>query len=142
MSRQPIAQKQLLTLRQAIIIIGILALLFFAFKYGQNVLRYRKLQSELAVMDAHVADVEAERTQIDRAFDESLSPANVEEFVRSVLGWVRPGDEVIVSVGENGDAADESARPPASSAPEEGAHVADQPQPNWQLWLNMLTGRE
>jgi cell division protein FtsB len=141
MSRQPVAQKQLLTLRQALIIIGILALMFFAFKYGQNVLRYRELQSELSVMDAHVGEVETERTQIDRAFDESLSPANVEEFVRRVLGWVRPGEEVIVSVGGNDDVAGESTRPADASAPEEG-HPATEHQPNWRLWLNMLTNGE
>jgi len=142
MSRQPAAPKQLLTLRQAIIIIGILALMFFALKYGQNVLRYRKLQSELAVMDAHVTAVEAERTQIDRAFDESLSPANVEEFVRRVLGWVRPDDEIIVSVGENNAiVVGEPDGVTASPAPEEEVRTAEQ-QPNWRLWLNMLTGGE
>ena len=141
MSRQPVAQKQLLTLRQALIIIGILALVFFAFKYGQNVLRYRELQTELSVMDAHVDEVEAERSQLDRAFDESLSPANVEEFVRSVLGWVRPDEEVIVSAGGSDDITGESTRPAASSASEED-HLATEQQPNWRLWLNMLTDGE
>lgn len=141
MARQPVAQKQPLTLRQAIIIIGILALMFFAFKYGQNVLRYRKLQSELAVMDTHVSEAEAERAQIDRAFDESLSPANVEEFVRRVLGWVRPGDEVVVSVGESSGIVDAPDHLAASSAPEEDARAEAQ-QPNWRLWLNILSGGE
>ncbi len=141
MTRQSIAQKQLLTLRQAIIIISIIALLFFAFKYGQNVLRYRKLQAESAVMDAHIAEVEVERTQIDRAFDESLSPANVEEFVRGILGWVRPGDEVVVPVGGIDDAAGEPARLAAPSPSEDDVRTDDK-QPNWRLWLDMLTDGE
>jgi hypothetical protein len=140
MTRQPIAQKQLLTLRQAIIIISIVALMFFAFKYGRNVLRYRELQNEWAEMNANIAAVETEQKDVDRAFDESLSPAVVENFVRDELGWTRPGDEVIILVGDH-DAITGVALPASPSSAEENVQ-AQEPKENWRLWLELLIGGE
>ena len=139
MARQTSPPKQLLTLRQAIIFISIVALAIFAFMYGRNVLRYRELQNELAEMNVNIAATEMEREEIDRAFDESISPAVVEDFVRKVLNWVRSGDEVIILVGK--DAAEsplENARPSSGGSEDETA--SETPKANWQLWLELLTG--
>jgi len=138
MARQTVPQKQFLSLKQAIIILSIIALMFFAFKYGQNVLRYRELQSERAAMDGKIAAVEQEKQDINRAFDDSLSPAVIETFVRSGLGWVRPGDEVIITIGGDSRVAENSASPAAAGAADGGQNEA--PKPNWQLWLDLLAG--
>ena len=138
MTRQTSSPKQLLTLRQAIIFISIVALAVSAFMYGRNVLRYRELQNELTKMDANIATVEREKADIDRAFDESISPAVVEDFVRKVLNWVRPGDKVIIVVNE--DAAAASVRMSSASNGKSDETDANVPKENWQLWLQLLTG--
>jgi hypothetical protein len=110
--------------------VGILFLLFFAVKYGQNVVRYRHVQQEVAIMEGHIAEVEAKKEEVDRAFDESLAPAVVEDFAHQ-LGWGRPDDQIIVPVG-----IDANATMTAEQA--EQAAAVRTIQPNWQLWLNLL----
>ncbi len=137
MSRQPAIPKQLFTMRQAIIVVSMIALLFFVFKYGQHALRYRHLQSDLQTMQAHVAEVQAEEDEVNNSFDESLSPAVVEDFAHNELGWVHPDDKVIISLGDV-PAEPEAAQDGETDAP---AEAPDTPasKPNWRLWLDLLT---
>ncbi len=139
MTRRTSPPKQLLTLRQAAIFIGIVALAIFAFMYGRNALRYRELQKELAKMDANIAAVEEEKKDIDREFDESISPAVVEDFVRKALNWVRPDDEVIVMVGPDASAPPQEESPSELKNPGNGTDDENS-KANWQLWLELLTG--
>jgi len=138
MARQTSSPKQRLTARQAIITISIVALAYFALKYGQNVLRYRELQAELVRMEANISAVDAQQASINRAFDESLSPATVDNFAKGNMNWVRKGDEVFVTVGSSKTMGTTRSKtrgepPAASQNPEE------QPE-NWRLWLKMLAG--
>jgi len=135
MNRKSLSPRQLLLIRQALIVVAIIILAYFAVNYARNVMRYRAMQDELAKMQGHVAAAELEKEQVDREFDESLSPAVVEEFARKELNWVRPGDEVVITVGED------TAPPP--DAPVVTPTKEDTPpenQPNWQLWLDLLVG--
>jgi len=144
MSRQTSLQKQLVTYRQFFIVLGIIALVYFAVKYGQHQLQYRQLQKESAAMDQQIAQVQQEKESVDQAFDASVSPEGVEEFAREKLNWVQEGDEVIVPIPEGeettGDApaagaasssADEPAAPKAPEQPQT-------PKANWQLWWELL----
>ncbi len=138
MARQSPTPKQLLTLRQALIIVGIVILSYFALKYVQNVLHYRELQHELAKMEGYIDGAQAEKEQLNREFDESVSPAVVEEFARREMNWVRKDDEVVVVVGEN-----KVARPgEAPNAPGRSLTAGDGgDRPNWELWLELFTGQ-
>ncbi len=139
MTRRTSPSKQLLTMRQAAIFMGIVALAIFAFMYGRNALRYRELQNELAKMDANIAAVEQEKEDIDREFDESISPAVVEDFVRKVLNWVRPGDEVIVMVSPDAAAPPQGGSPSELQNSETGTDDKSS-KAKWQLWLELLAG--
>lgn len=136
MSRQSPTPKQLLTLRQVIIVFTIIILAYFAVRYSQNVLKYRALQEELATMEGHIVAAEQEKEQVNREFDESLSPAVVEEFARRELNWVRPGDEVVITV-EGGAAPAEHRATVATSTEDESV---TETKPNWRLWLELLSG--
>ena len=140
MTRRTSPPKQLLTLRQTAIFIGIVALAVFAFMYGRNALRYRELQKELVKMEVNIAAVEREKEDIDREFDESISPAVVEDFVRKALNWVRPGDEVIVMVGPDAAAPSREESPSEPKDTAENGADDENPKANWQLWLELLTG--
>jgi len=133
MTRQPATPKQLQVARQALLVLGILFLLFFAVKYGRNMLRYRHLQAEVATMEGHIAQVEGEKEDVDRAFDDSLAPAVVEDFAHQ-LGWGRPDEQIIVPVG--GKQADASST--ASAVEDAGNAEPRAPRANWQLWLALL----
>jgi len=136
MARQSPTPKQLLTLRQVIIIIGILILAYFAVRYVQNVLHYRELQVELAKMEGYISAAEMEKDRVNRSFDESISPAVVEEFARGEMNWVRKDDEVVITGGEEEVT-------PLEMQSEGGGHRAGRGAagPNWQLWLDLLTGQ-
>ena len=136
MARQTPSPKQLLTIRQAIIVIGIIALAYFAFRYGQNVLAYRELQSELGEMDSQISRVDAEKDAINREFDDSLSPAVVEDFARGEMNWVRSGDEVIITLGDDQalPANDSGSTSGSGDSEEEGDDVSS----NVQLWLKLI----
>ena len=140
MARQTPSPKQLLTVRQAIIIFGIVALGYFAFRYGQNVRTYRQLQAELGQLDSQISQVDAERNAIDRAFIESLSPAVVEDFARREMNWVRPGDEVILTLGNDGVTSAQDAGTPSSTG--EGSAEGSGASDNVQRWLELLTGED
>jgi len=135
MERKSLSPRQLLLIRQALIVVAIIILAYFAVNYARNVMRYRAKQDELAQMQGHIATAEQEKEQVDRQFDESLSPAVVEEFARKELNWVRPGDEVVIPVGKDVAAPDNSdpTTPPETESPPEI-------KPNWQLWLELLAG--
>ena len=138
MARHTFSSTQRLTVRQVVITISIVALAYFAFKYGRNVLRYRELQAELAKIEAHIAAVDAQQEVIERTFDESISPQVVDDFAKGDMNWVKNSDEIIITVGGQG----KSEPVPVVS---EGETSAAAPQPekqpaNWQLWLKMLAG--
>ena len=138
MARQSPTPKQLLTLRQVIIIIGILILAYFAVRYVQNVLHYRELQIELAKMEDYISAAEMEKDRVNRSFDESISPAVVEEFARGEMNWVRKDDEVVITVGG------EDVTPlEIQSQSDGGGHKPgrDVDGPHWQQWLDLLTGQ-
>jgi cell division protein FtsB len=134
MARQSPTPKQLLTLRQVIIIIGILVLAFFAVRYVQNVLRYRQLHAELVKMEGHISAAETEKEMVNRSFDESLSPAVVEEFARGEMNWVRKDDEVVITVGDEIDSM--RVQKPGTDASNNAS--GDTSTPNWQLWLDLV----
>ena len=136
MARQTPTPKHLLTARQAIIVIGIVALAYFAFRYSQNVLAYRELQTELGKLDSQISEVDAEKKAINRTFDDSLSPAVVEDFARGEMNWVRSGDEVIITLGEDG--ATSAQNTGMASASDDGDEKKDSVTSNVQLWLNLL----
>ena len=131
MTRQPASPKQLHTARQILIIVGILFLMLFAIKYGRNVLRYRHLQGEVATMEGHIAQVEAEKDDVDRDFDNSLAPAVVEDFAHQ-LGWGRPDEKIIIPVGADANAATSATEAEAAAAATQARKA------NWQLWLALL----
>ena len=129
--RQSPTPKQPQLARQALLILGILFLLFFAVKYGRNMLRYRHLQGEAAIMDQHIAQVETEKKDVDRAFDDSLAPAVVEDFAHQ-LGWGRPDEKIIIPVGADANAATSTTEAEAAAAATQARKA------NWQLWLALL----
>ena len=137
MARQTSSPRQTLTWRQIFIFVGIVALLIFALMYARNVLRYRELQNQLQAMDANIASVKMEKEEINRAFDESISPAVVEDFVRQALNWVRPGDQVVVMVGEG---APSLPKQPGASPGQRASADEESPKANWQLWWDALMG--
>ena len=137
MARQSPTPKQLLTLRQVIIIIGILILSYFAVRYVQNVLRYRELQSELAKMEGYISSAEQEKDRVNRSFDESISPAVVEEFARGEMNWVRKDDEVVITVGAEDVTPLQMQSQPGGGRQAPGGTA----EPNWQQWLELITGQ-
>ena len=137
MARQSPTPKQLLTLRQAIIVVTIIILAYFAVRYAQNVLRYRTLQDELTQMEGHIAAAENEKEEVNREFDESLSPAVVEEFARREMNWVHPGDEVVITVGDAPSFSDTPDQKTESSGDDKQAESKQ----NWQLWLELLSDK-
>jgi cell division protein FtsB len=135
MARQSPTPKQLLTLRQALIIVGIVILSYFALKYVQNVLHYRELQQELIKMEGYISAAQSEKEMLNRDFDESVSPAVVEEFARKEMNWVRKNDEVVIVVGDKQPAVPMKERRVLGhtfSTPD------DNDRPNWELWLELF----
>ena len=127
---------QRLTVRQVMITVSIVALAYFAFKYGQNVLRYRELQAELARMEANISVIDAEQEVINRAFDESLAPATVDEFAKEDMNWAKKDAEILIPVGR---AMMETMQPKVRGEAS-AATIPTQPE-NWRLWLEMLAGK-
>ncbi|RUA15641.1 MAG: hypothetical protein DSY55_05895 [Clostridia bacterium] len=143
MSRQTSPQKQLVTYRQFFIILGIIALIYFAVKYGQHQLQYRQLQKESAAIDQQIAQVQQEKESIEETFDASVSPGGVEEFAREKLNWVQEGDEVMVPVPEDAESSDATTASATSPSANESAAAnapvrPDVPKANWELWWGLL----
>ena len=136
MARQTAPQKQLITLRQGVIILAIFVLCVFAFKYAQNVMRIRAAQSELASLEVAVDRVKAQQVAADEGFVNSISPGQVEKFAKGELGLARK-DEVVYVPLLVGTANSEKGA--VDNTGEKSDDSEKQPPPNWRQWLSLIT---
>ena len=137
MARPNPAQKQLLTLRQAILILAIIVLILFAIQYTRNVMQIRAARAQLTHLEKAVEEVKTKQEDVDEAFIESVSPAQVDEVAKKELGWVLPGDTVYVPLpgGQRDEAAGEDEATTAAATA--GGEDADS-RPNWMLWWSLV----
>ncbi len=136
MARQTATQKQLLTLRQAVIVLSIVVLSVFAYKYARNVMQIRATETELVSLHQAVEEVKKQQEDVDQAFIESVSPAKVDETIKRELGWVKPGDIIYVPIPSGDSSTPAQALPEAASS--STGPATEQRKPNWQLWWELI----
>jgi hypothetical protein len=86
-------------------------------------------------MEGYISAAQSEKEMLNRDFDESVSPAVVEEFARKEMNWVRKNDEVVIVVGDKQPAVPMKERRVLGhtfSTPD------DNDRPNWELWLELF----
>jgi cell division protein FtsB len=126
-------------LRQAIIILAIIVLMVFAYKYTRNILSIRAAKEQLISLQREVDRVKQRKEEVDEAFIQSVSPAKVDEVAKKELGWVLPGDTVYVSVSGGEDTTGETTQAAVANPRGQGEGQGP-PQPYWRQWWALLAG--
>ena len=63
---------------------------------GQQILRVREMQREIAVMERDIQTLRARTEQLNQTVERLRSdPAFIEKLAREDLGWVRDGETVL-----------------------------------------------
>lgn len=129
MGRGPLPQKQLLTVRQLVIAIGIVAVLFFIIGYTGKVLKSGRVQEDYVRLQQSVQAEKERKAALLGALINSDSEPRVEEFARDEFNLVKPGDQPISPLIEE------------MSVISDTSEVVSTPEPtpeNWQLWLALF----
>ncbi len=121
------------TLRQAAILIAILVLMLFAYKYARGMERIRASRAELMHMDEAVEKTRREREVIQQAAMDADSPAAVEQVAKEELGWVRSNDNVYIVVDES-----ETSQEGKTTLSPPTDPLAEPTPPPWQQWWALL----
>ncbi len=140
MARQTATQKQLLTLRQAAIVLSIVVLSIFAYKYARSVMQIRAAEKDLASLHQAVDEVKNQQELVDQAFIESVSPAKVDETIKRELGWVQPGDTIYVPIPSKRETDSEQSVTAANVTPSRSQ--TENLKPNWALWWELIAQPE
>ena len=133
MGDQPLQRKRLLTVRQIIAALSILACLAFIFIYSSRVVLDSKVQAQ---MERYMQAIDVESAKSDQ-FEELIHSADdaafVEQFARDQKNLGKPEDNAVALFRE-----------PVVVQPE----VVDEPEPvieefeqkqNWELWWEWLS---
>lgn len=129
--RQPVApQRQLRTVSQLVVALGVLACLVFAVVYSGRIVAGVQTRQQLTEMQQRVAQQQQFQDQVRNWIARADDPAAVEAFARDEMNWGREGDQSIVTLT--------SSSPAPAAAPAEPAAVPSASPPNWRLWWNLL----
>lgn len=129
MGHGPLPHKQLLTVRQLIIAVAIVAVLVFMIGYTGKVLKKGRVQEDYSRLQQ---SVQAERDRHKALLDALInndSQAQVEAFARNEINLIKPGDQLIVSLFPENSSVSETTK----------VEITPEPTPeNWQLWLELF----
>lgn len=123
------SQRQLRTVRQIVIALGVLGCLLFAVLYSSRIITGVQAQKQLAVMKQRVAEQEQFQSHVQDLLDGVDDPAAVEAYARNEGNLARPGDQVMAPLTPA------PTPPPAVSRP---TPVPATTTPNWKLWWQLL----
>lgn len=124
-------QRQLRTVSQLVVALGILACLAFAVLYSGRIVAGVQARQQLAEMEQQVEQQRQFQQQVQTLIAQADDAPAVEAFARDQLNWGRNGDRQVVALTVPSAASSEMA-PPAPA-------VVDSPSlPNWRLWWNLL----
>ncbi|NOZ51085.1 MAG: septum formation initiator family protein [Chloroflexi bacterium] len=128
MGRGPFPPSQLTTLRQMIIVTGIIVLLLFVAGYTGKLLTSGRVHSDKAALEHTVQMEDQRQTELLQELVNVDSPAEIERVARDELNMAKPGDHPIVVVQ---DPAGDEIEPLLTPTPT--------PTPtHWQRWLALL----
>jgi cell division protein FtsB len=121
--------KQLLTVRQLVIAVAIVAVLVFMIGYTGKVLKKDRVKEDYVRLQQSVQAERARHGELLEALVESGSEAEVESFARNKVNLIKPGDQPIIPLPVEGATISETA----------AVQITPIPTPeNWQLWLDLL----
>jgi cell division protein FtsB len=109
--------------------------MYFVLSFGEQAWRARELEEEVAKRQAEITELETKRENLEQQiaeFNSDQYDSYVAQIARRDLNLAYPGEIVMLVRWENAPASEE----PAETEPED-----DEPSPNWQQWLDFLTGR-
>jgi cell division protein FtsB len=109
--------------------------MYFVLSFGEQAWRARELEEEVAKRQAEITELETKRENLEQQiaeFNSDQYDSYVAQIARRDLNLAYPGETVMLVRWENAPASEE----PAETEPED-----DEPSPNWQQWLDFLTGR-
>lgn len=121
-------------------IIGLLLLLFFLLNYLDRVNELVTVQNNVSAMEREIELAQQWNLQIKNELSYYASREYVEEIARSELGYVQPGDDVLVVLGTE----TESDTVEAAAAMQNGQDSMASVEPVvfsrawWQRWLDRL----
>lgn len=131
MMRPPVApQRQLRTVSQLVVALGILACLAFAVLYSGRIVAGVQARQQLAEMEQQVEQQRQFQQQVQTWIAQADDAPAVEAFARDQLNWGRVGDRQVVAL-----TAPSAASPQAAPAP---ADIDSPSLPNWRLWWNLI----
>ena len=131
MSRNSLPQRQLLTVRQIVAALSILACLIFVVSYSSRILLGSKVQAELEDLQSRIEQEQVRHATIQTLLARVDDPTAVEEWARNQRNLAKPGEWVVVPV--NVTETDQM------SAESSGVvQVSDERPANWRLWLALI----
>ena len=127
-------QRQLLSTRQMVAAIAVLACVVYIILYSGRVVANVRAQRRLSELQKLTAQSKAFHDEIERRLQRIDDPAVIDEYAREERNWAQPGDHVIAPIIEE----QSSDQPQSTPPPEPIQNEQEQPQPNWRLWWALV----
>lgn len=133
MIRPPVApQRQLRTVSQLVVALGILACLVFAVIYSGRIVAGARTRQQLVEMKGRVEQQRQFQQQVQAWISQADDAPAVEAFARDQMNWGRSGDRQVVTL------AAPAATTPAQDESPSPSLAPQRELPNWRLWWNLI----
>lgn len=121
-------------------IVGLLLLLLFLLNYLDRVNELMSVQSNVSAMEQEIDLAQQWNLQLKNELSYYASREYVEEIARSELGYVQPGDDVLVvlSTGDESSTTDEGATVSNKQATALSVEPVFFSRAWWQLWMERV----
>jgi hypothetical protein len=124
-------QRQLRTVSQLVVALGILACLVFAVIYSGRIVAGARTRQQMVEMEARVEQQRQFQQQVQRWITQADDAPAVEAFARDEMNWGREGDNQVITLAAPAAAPAQAASPAPSLDPRRDL-------PNWRLWWNLI----
>ncbi|NOX62898.1 MAG: hypothetical protein GXP42_13285 [Chloroflexi bacterium] len=126
----PLFQRQLLSTRQMLTAIAVLACLAYIILYSGRVVAGVRAQRKLVELQKTVAEREAFRQEVETLLEHVDDPAVIDAYAREERNWVKPGDQPVAPIIRDA---------PIDPQPAPEPRIQQtRPEPNWRLWWKLL----
>jgi cell division protein FtsB len=115
-----------------------LAVMFFLVRYGQEVLMEHDLNSKVFAQRSANTKLADENARLAAALQYYQSDKYVEQRAREDLNLRRSDEEVLIPIGDQGQAGTTATGQASDSTGSNVATPAAAQEPNWQRWLDLF----
>jgi len=116
--------------RRVVVFAGILVLMLMVIDFNARLEELNLLRKHEEVISAQATQAIQTQAALQTQLAYAGSDQAVQDWARSEGHYVRPGDQLVIPVGEPGETPSQAESPTPTPTP----------APNWQVWWNLFFG--